>query len=280
MKKILKAEKQPAELERFVLRHPLGDPSHKWDSARHAKKAVQKQLYHDQRGLCAYCEINLTFASSGNIGDISVEHFHPESDTSRDWAFMWSNMLGVCKGGREIHLAEQERVATGLTDYERKSNQHCDGPKGEDILDEIILNPLKIKTTESLFSIEIRSVIKEGKHVATAIDLVPIHSVCDKEDEKCYQKAQETICRLHLNCDLLGKFRYQAIEKIKLQLNDLMKDKKLTFEDAAKSLMKQYFDNTSINDMEKPNWPPFFTIIRAYYKEFVEPRLKEIKYEG
>ena len=153
MKKILKSVQRPAELERFVLRHPVGDPSHNWGSARHAKKAVQQQLYHDQRGLCAYCEISLTFASPGNIGDISVEHFHPESDKTCDWAFMWSNMLGVCKVGREKNLTEQERVATGSTDYERKLNQHCDGPKGNDILDEIILNPLKIKTTESLFSL-------------------------------------------------------------------------------------------------------------------------------
>ena len=283
MKKILKTPEPPQALTRFVTRHPVGTPLHKWNSARHAKKAIQCQLYRDQRGLCAYCEIDMTFtpphlSSEAPVGDIHIEHFHPESDTSQDWAFMWTNMLAVCMGGAQTNLSDENkcRIATGAT---KTDNYHCDVPKADNVLDGIILNPLEIKTTKSLFSIAERPILNGNTVVDTAIDLEPIKTVCDTESQDCYQKARETISRLHLNCDLLGKFRHAAIEKIKTQQHELMKQGH-SFEESTELLVTQYFDNTPDSDGNRPNWPPFFTTIRAYLGSFVEDRLAEIEYEG
>ena len=140
MKKVRKTPLPPQELVDFIVRNPVGARGHTWrgfDDDRMTKRAVQHRLFEDQKGLCAYCEIDLTFThhhAGGNApkGDLRIEHFHPKSDLTRDWAFDWNNMLGVCTGGDEKKLNDQARVAAGKTDH------HCDSRKREKILYQIM----------------------------------------------------------------------------------------------------------------------------------------------
>lgn len=88
MKKINKSS-APSELQEYISQFPVGHDKHTWNDFCEnvtAKRAVQRQLKADQRGICAYCEIDLidvpeekiSADGSGDKPDFRVDHFHPK----------------------------------------------------------------------------------------------------------------------------------------------------------------------------------------------------------
>ena len=92
-----------------------------------------QQAYNDcrtdcityQKGLCAYCEINIR---DNDPLKCHVEHFHEKSDrtTSHNWALDWNNMLGVCNGGSHEFVK-----SPGFYRQPRSANLSCDAHKDQ-----------------------------------------------------------------------------------------------------------------------------------------------------
>ena len=92
MKRILKSLVVPPQLEQYIKSVVPSSSDDSWDVfckfCSKAKREVQKQLYEDQRGLCAYCEIEIKpqiirdEEGCGGNADFRVDHFHPKSDTT------------------------------------------------------------------------------------------------------------------------------------------------------------------------------------------------------
>ena len=271
-------------LSDFVSRKPHGT----WDDFcddTHRKHKTQQQIFSDQRGICAYCEIQMADAltdgleqeSVGSLrrNDFRVEHFHPKkdrSDHSNNWALDWRNLLGVCCGGDERFVFVPERFAQKEDGKSDSQNHHCDSKKREKILDGKILNPLEIPAFPCLWKI-IRDSSREK------VFLQPDNNACNAVGSNILIRAQNSLDELNLNCDLLAGFRWHAILAIRKRVQDY-RGKGKSYDEALKIVMKQTFDNTPDIDGTLPNWPSFFTTIRAYFGRFAEDRLHAINYEG
>ena len=278
MKRIHKSSISFDGLSRYILQVAPGSPDDNWNSFADknstGKREVQKQLYKDQRGLCAYCEINIEpqilrkdFPGKGTA-DFRVEHFHPQSDSATrspnkcSWGLDWHNMLACCLGGDEATVFETSRFC------EEEKHRHCDVPKGNNTLDGIILNPLTdVPPFPSLF--DERSVAESPDEII----LEPNQDRCDSVSSNCYVKAQSTIRELNLNCTPLNRFRHATLRRIDNRIAELMKTG-VNYDNALEAVMCEVFDDSS------PTWPPFFTTIRAHYGIAAEKRLKEINYQG
>lgn len=277
MKRILKSSATPVGLANYIGQVQPGSPDDNWksfcDNSSTDKRDVQIQLYKDQHGLCAYCEINIEpqilrqdFPCTGTA-DFRVEHFHPQSDTATrspsgcSWGLDWNNMLACCSGGDDPEVFDKDRFCN-------KKSHHCDAPKQKKVLDGIILNPLTdIPPFPSLF---------DEKTTGTNADettLEPNKARCDSVSQNCYDKAKNSIRELNLNCGPLNRFRHASLQQIDKRIAKIMQ----TIADYDKALelaMCEVFDDSS------PTWPPFFTTIRAHYGIAAEKRLKEINYQG
>ena len=278
----------PTSLSAFVLRAPLGT----WDEFcedAHRKKETQQRIFSDQRGICAYCEINMADPSTeylpqDGVGDLPqndfrVEHFHPKNDISephKNWALDWHNLLGVCCGGDERCVYPPERFAKNINGKSDTKNHHCDSKKGKKVLDDKILNPLDIPPFPCLW----KSIDDFSRR---CIYLQPANEACNSVDPgidpSILSRAQRTIDELNLNCNLLAKFRWRTIDAINKRIRYYQRKGK-KFDEAVKLVMKQTFDNTPNVDGVLPNWPPFFTTIRSYFGRIAEDRLHAINYQG
>ena len=88
------------------------------------KSIIRDSLIAEQHGLCAYCMRRIE-----NNSDMTIEHWRPV-EQNLDGAMEYSNMLGVCDGGRKMN------------DYASDEDTHvlcCDASKGNR---EIVINPL------------------------------------------------------------------------------------------------------------------------------------------
>lgn len=276
MKRILKSSAVPPQLEQYIQSIALGSSQDDWNvfcDCSKAKREVQKQLYADQKGLCAYCEIDIKpqivcdEESSLETADFRVEHFHPQSDKSTrspnhcSWGLDWSNMLACCSGGDDRALSVSGR-------YCEIRNRHCDAAKKGKILDGIILNPLAdIPSFPPLFDEK-----TSGENADETIFIANKEN-CEKVNSNCYSKAKESIRHLKLNCTVLARFRHAALRRINQRIQEIMKSG-ATKDEAIDYVMCEVYDNTS------PTWPPFFTTIRAHFGIVAEKRLKAINYQG
>ena len=277
MKRIRKSSISPNGLSRYVQQVLPGSTNDNWnsfcDKSSVDKREVQKQLYKDQRGLCAYCEINIEpqilrkDSPCTGTADFRVEHFHPQSDVATrspsgcSWGLDWHNMLACCLGGDDASVSDASRFCKG-------GNRHCDVPKRNKPLDGIILNPLTdIPPFPSLFD---ELPVEDS---SDEIILEPNQARCDSVSSNCYVKAQNTIRELNLNCTPLNRFRHATLRRIDNRIAELM-ETGANYDNALESVMCEVFDDSS------PTWPSFFTTIRAHYGVAAEKRLKEINYQG
>lgn len=276
MKRILKSSGVPPQLKQYIESIAPGSPSDSWDDfcdCSKSKREVQRKLYEDQRGLCAYCEIDIKPQIIRNEeglkgkADFRVDHFHPKSDTAThapsgcSWSLDWNNLLACCSGGDDSAVFDHQRCGG-------KTNQHCDAKKKDKMLDGVILNPLTdIPAFPPLFD--------ERTHGVNADEtiLVANKDCCDKTTSDCYQKAIKTIECLNLNCKNLARSRHKTLRQIDKYIEELMKSG-MPYEIALEAVMCKVFDDSS------PTWPPFFTTIRAHYGIAAENRLREINYKG
>ncbi|MEA5163528.1 retron system putative HNH endonuclease [Cereibacter johrii] len=148
MRRISKSPRAPKDYEEFA----AANPNANWAAISEnkelqaIKERLKDALYADQLGLCAYCESKLHLARGTAVDDFRVEHFHPKSDETGDvnWNLAWGNLLAVCTGGNQRALADPSKFT--------KPDFSCDVPKGDKILDGIILDPSRdIPAGEKIF---------------------------------------------------------------------------------------------------------------------------------
>jgi uncharacterized protein (TIGR02646 family) len=253
MKLLKKAPATPDLLNNFVAAQPLAD----WDRFKNSKaryKQTAAQIRRDQRGVCAYCEINLLEAATPDkLPDFRIEHFHPKTPHAPppNWAIAWTNLLGTCHGGSQRDVADPARFTA--------PDLCCDVPKGDNDWTADIFNPLvDVPAFPRLFKY-----VESDGSVDVDLSLCPAASV---------GKAKETIARLNLNAPRLIRLRRAVIDGIREQIEKLLANG-ATIEDASRDLSSAMFPNEPDKD-----WPAFFTCVRWYLTHAAEDRLTEIGY--
>ncbi|BBU96749.1 retron Ec78 anti-phage system effector HNH endonuclease PtuB [Providencia rettgeri] len=195
-----------------LLNYLLDHPEAKWKDdfrdnvAPSDLSTIYDEIYKDQKGICAYCEITLRWPTEEFTDDFRVEHFHPENcgdNNNHNYSLDWLNLLGCCHGGTS------KTSKSYNTSYSGKKNHSCDVPKENKILDDIILNPL--------------------------LDLPENITYFDFDEDGCIfvsrncpdtmkEKAQATINELNLDCGRLRYFRFTVIETLREKIEDEQKD--------------------------------------------------------
>lgn len=240
----------------------LGDlsavqPNADWDTFRRNKdryKDTAAQIRHDQRGICAYCEIDLLdTASPGKMPDFRIEHFHPKNPHTPppNWAIDWTNLLGTCHGGSQRDVCDPMRFTA--------PDLCCDVPKSDNDWTMDILNPLSdVPASPRYFTYSESSGV-----VDVDTNLCPAPSTL---------KVSETIIRLRLNASRLTRMRKEVINGLREQISNLLEAGQ-SIEDASKQVSVAMFSDEPLKE-----WPAFFTCVRWYLGEAAEDRLKEIGY--
>lgn len=216
-------------------------------------KKLQETLFSDQRGLCAYCEIDLIFRPAVGMPDFRVEHFHPQSDTSRNWRYDWNNLFATCGGGSVTPLAGVAAERYTAPDLS------CDAIKANKILDEVVFNPLDGDLSQSLFEFD------EQGHMRVA-------SSCPEE---LVEKAASTISELNLSAtdgglNRLDRLRAGVISKLREQVM-VSTDVGVDVPEALGEIAEALFP-----DDHEQQWPAFFSCVRWYLGPAAESRLAEI----
>jgi uncharacterized protein (TIGR02646 family) len=203
---------------------------------------VKRQLWLDQGGICAYCEIDLAEA------DQSVEHHVPAHLTNKDvdWDLRWANLLLTCLGGSEPSLQ-------GEGDY-----RYIAPPNAEKCCgfykygsEEEVLNPLKIDPWIPLFRVGLTT----GK-------ISPDPSACGAAGIDP-DLVWRTVSLLNLNCFRLQKNRLAVI-------NGLLEDS----EDSTDLELAALYLNRNSDGC----WPAFFTTFRFFLCNAAESHLAELDY--
>lgn len=223
-------------------------------------KQLKDTLNGDQRGLCAYCEIDLAQYAGVGLDDFRVEHFHPKSphQPPPNHGLDWQNMLGVCSGGNVRGIGDAARFTQ--PDY------CCDVPKGDNNWVGVILSPLHdVPAFPPLFTFQ-----EDGRMF--------VGSQCPKHLQ---EKAQATIANLRLSPapdkkrpdPRLIRFREKTIATLRQQIADRMQTNGGDVEEALAYFAEVYFSDTT----DVP-WPAFFSCIRWYLDAAAEARLSAIQY--
>ena len=257
MKKVRKGA-EPATLADYRQANPK-DTWGNFGQDPDRKRPVSKQIAIDQGGLCAYCEIDLRFGYRNGRPDFHVEHFHPQSGRAGawNWGLDWDNLLGCCHGGSQPNVANAEdRFAAAPSD------RSCGIPKGNQVLDDVILNPLHLAASPALF--ECRRSDGRLRVDSAACKLVSVSAA----------KAWQTVDSLQLNAARLNRLRKGVLDSLNDKLRQQMK---------AGQTMQQaraHLAGIMLRKNGAGHWPPFFTSVRSYLGQEAEQRLRSIGYDG
>lgn len=221
----------------------------------------------DQRGLCAFCEIDIR---DNDPLRCHVEHFHPKSDITpaKNWALDWNNLLGVCNGGSYEHIS-----APGYFLSPRDENLSCDQHKDRMIqlgklpstCEGWILNPLQLCASPSLFRLEMST----GK-LQPNVDSCRLTAIDGNQHATAEALVEHTIEMLNLNCDRLSQSRLRIIRDVE---NAKKRQRQSGFNAAEglANLASHYF---------RTQWPGFFTTLRLCLGTAAESHLHSIGYQG
>jgi uncharacterized protein (TIGR02646 family) len=254
MKNVFKSS-EPEEIQKYKKKNAA--ESNKWKSFRRtgAYNSVRETLIKDQKGLCAYCEIDL------HPQDCCVEHFIPrnQSTPENNYDLDWQNMLANCRGGMEnIDISEEEN--------ERRISQPpnrfacCSAAKANFIPNEKFLNPLKLPTLRLFRFSSLDGEIRPDENACKKAD-IPIEYV------------QFTIQKLGLNVQRLKNERVAIISEITQELDQ--RDDGII----NPILLKKQIASERFGD-GKYDWPAFFTTIRWVLGKGAEDHLFDISYLG
>ena len=271
MKRIRKRDAPPQELVDYIRKNPVTSEAHTWESFRDncqsGLKAVQKALYEDQRGLCAYCELELVPKF-----DFRVSHFHPKRaaglEDDHSWELRWDNMHGACNGGTSnVYQHPERRVENNV-----EADKHCDVVIGNEILDDKILNPLKIPPFPRLFQYEEISTAVGESELRIEVDATSCAAARYLGEQGCMKRAQDTIDIMHLNSANLMKMRESTYEEIKKRINQ-----RVNSGDDLGTAMKRVAE---VAFSERETWPEFFTVWRWALRDKAEEVLGSVNYDG
>ena len=254
MKKVRKSPMIPQALTDYVVANPNADWENFRNETANGYAVVKQQLTADQRGLCAYCEIDLHIHAQNGLDDFRVEHFHPKKphNPPPNHALEWQNLLAVCTGGNIRDLEIRERFTS--------PDHSCDVPKANYNWTNQIFNPLTLPSFPRLFSF----------NENTGEILVDIKS-CPDESRTV---ANETIKLLRLSAPRLNRLRQPVFEMLNARLQELVSNG-FTIEAASVLIAEEL-----LPEQESVSLPAFFTAIRWYLGEAAEQRLKTIGYDG
>jgi uncharacterized protein (TIGR02646 family) len=271
VKRVLKGVEPPA-----LTTYRDANPRAKWqemqndlaDNGQQACLDCREQAIINQKGLCAFCEIDIHDNLSLRC---RVEHFHPKSDTStkHNWALDWQNMLGVCSGGSQPGITDSSFYMPPT-----RENLSCDAHKDRMIQSGMlpkesegwILNPLQLTASPSLFR------IKKGSG-----EIEPDSSACqdcepwpDNRHENLETLVQHSIDMFNLNCDRLIQTRLKIIHNIEHNKKQ-QRQKGFNAQQGLNNLAQHYFCK---------EWRGFFTTIRFCLKPAAEAYLTKIGFQG
>ena len=255
MKNVLKSP-EPEELRKYKKRYASQFP--RWENLQQNKKSynpTRDTLISDQKGICAYCEIDL------HPKDRCVEHFIPRNQSTREnnYDLYWQNMLVNCKGGMEnVDISEEENERRISHTPNRVAC--CSSSKGGFIPDGKLLNPLELPTLRLFRFSSLDGEIRPDENACKNAG-IPIEYV------------QLTIQKLGLNVQRLKNERVAIISEINQELDD--RDDGLI----NPILLKKQIAAERFGDC-KHDWPAFFTTIRWILGEGAENHLTTISYSG
>jgi uncharacterized protein (TIGR02646 family) len=270
VKRVLKGN-EPATLQTFRAAQPQAT----WEGMKNDAVSGGMQAYtdtrldthRDQRGLCAYCEIDIR---DNDPLKSRVEHFHAKSHTGTptNWALHWPNMLAACAGGSYRYGAAPHTIEP------IDKNLSCDAHKDRFIqqgkLPEAcegwVINPLLLTAAPSLFAINKTSGELRADDAACAN--APPWPNNQHADVKAL--VEHTIAVLNLNCQRLCAARLVVIHDIERS----KKKQRLAGHPAQQGLSllaKRY--------LGKP-WPGFFTTICLCLGAAADSHLQQAQYQG
>lgn len=266
MKNILKGV-EPDKLEHYRENFPDnswkqctqgGSTKARKQEVKERKQQVQQQLRVDQGGLCAYCEMDLRPAVTGEgVADLRVEHFHPKSDnsTAHNWHLDWDNLLACCHGGSRVDVIEAS------TRYS-STDHSCDVPKSNNNWDELILNPLQLPAFPCLFTYQ---------RTNGAIQVNVEHCQQANIDRI---KAQATVDNLRLDGERLRRMRKGELDKV----NDLLRSQ--VQQGKSMDAARAHLAKALLRKDSHQQWPRFFSAIRNYLGKAAEDQLRALNYSG
>lgn len=247
---------EPEALKTYREAHPTGTWSHFKDEAQEGYQKLQEQLLKDQRGLCAYCEIDLT------AQDHNVEHFHPKHLSEKEgynWHLDWQNLLATCKGGSiRRHFDERRKIDELQGRYldPLPENKSCDQQRRNIDLTGMILHPLQIPMFPRLFRFrsEDGAILPDETNCLNAGISVEI--------------TNQTIEEFGLNCERLKRARNTVLDQLRKETDE-------TGDQEYQDVSKDYL-------LPNPNGmlSRFFTAIRWFFAEDSETLLRESGFAG
>lgn len=251
MKKIQKSLPKPQALTDYLHQYEHAPTQWTWvkfkkNNAR--RDAVKQHLHRDQRGICAYCEINLIHH------DETVEHFTPRW-TANSAELDWDNLLLCCCGGEKPLPEDVEDAAFR---YDPNSCKTCGHAKlGNNTT---IVSPLQIPAFPRLFRFksETGEIYPDDANCG-ACNIAP-------------SVVEQTIQTLGLRATRLNRARLMIITTMLELLEDQGSSKAFSIQ-LAKELARQQIPATG-------DLPAFFTTIRWALSAGAEAHLNDIHFNG
>jgi len=234
-----------------------------WEAFRDTDvyKEVVNQLLMDQRGICAYCEVDLIIADGVGYSDLRVEHFHPKSDNHPTWTFNWENLLLTCCGGNRDYISGDAEGRFTSPDHS------CDVPKGNKVLDGVILHPAQEEDLKTLLF----KYHSDGR--------MEVSETCPKSKR---DQAHNTISELSLSPEMAKKGSKIATPRLVRMrsafLSGLSEQVQILLEQgndidkAMEALAEILFPED-----EAQNWTKFFSCARWYLGPAAEKSLADLE---
>lgn len=246
---------EPELLEQFRRENPDSDwkKGFKGNAGVEANNQVKNALIRDQKGLCAYCEIDLKCGNGQALDDFRVEHFFPENPAvprQFNYALDWNNLLGCCSGGNSKSVVDSAQRFT-------KPDFSCDVPKANHDWTNEILNPLDdIPVFPCLFSFD----ENKGEILVNS----------QNSEGELKRKAENSITFLNLNANRLVKFRKAVFEELAEQISKYIVE---FGEDETLSILADTYFSIDGDEM----YPAFYTAIRWYLGDMAEIKIRGLE---
>jgi uncharacterized protein (TIGR02646 family) len=234
----------PAEFVAWVSAHPNAS----WDEFRDAQQGIlynrtRDSLTGHQRGLCAFCEINLIES------DREIDHWHPQSDTAgpTNWALNFDNLQACCLGGTsQGHLTTEMTAGNRYLEPVRE-NLSCGAKKGELCPEGVIYRPSDLPRQRSVFFVDFEGRMHADNQVCMAHRL-------------SQQTAMQTIQELGLDCARLRRSRaawWDEVSKSILSLHH---------EYTREEIARRFLSADAAGRL-----PKFFTTLRSMFGRAADP---------
>lgn len=243
----LERPETPAEFndcyEAFVQDYPPATPGHtetrRWEAWKNncqdAYKAVLKQLWENQYGLCAFCEVKLTETNR------QIEHFIPKCMTTpeQDWTINFENYTLSCKGNTNpFDAASYSNVPSARANY-------CCGPKkGEINPAGVLCNPYDLPSYP----------VVKIEYEEEGLRFVPDESACAKAhiDPALIISTLET---LGLNCPNLMRRRKAVLDKLMQEIEEIF----------SSSDMDEHEQKEQLSLLAEDNLQPLYGTLVPFY---------------